>query len=625
MHNGQPDAALARMAALDVEASDPCLLVRASIHYRLKRYDMAMADWEALIARSPATVEAWIGKGRILHTQDRRERVDELVQQYLDANPALPGRYLQASKLASTLWRPSFEGLIARASEEAEGDPLALLAIAVLYRKTGRMGLASLTLDQVASLDAETRGYLKERMRVDEALSFCQIDAAAMGREALADIRYPDQLFEPLLALAPRAAYRAEPGFMLVTTTLGPGGAERQIVNTIRGLRAAGRQEEIVVAQLKNDNPDVDAFYSRLLAGQGVKTVTIGKAAIERLPAGVGDVAAMRTILNALPGSFQLEVERTLSVISKHRPLVVHAWNDHRSLAAGVAAVLAGTPTILLSGRSVAPPGTRVVPDFFRAAYVALSKHPRVRLVNNSQCGARTYEDWLGLRSGAIGVVYNGIDLQHLDASRDDAASRAIRQRLGLGDEVPLVGSLFRISSEKRPELWLQSVEALLNHCPQAHFVLAGEGPLRAEMEAGAARLGIGERVHFLGLVEQVVPLYQALDAVLLTSSREGTSNTALEAQALGLPVVTPAVGGMPEVVVDGVSGFVVDKNPTAEAVAEKLAHCLTQREWRATAGAAARAMVEERFSIEAMAQSTLDSYGDLQESKSKAEFDLVL
>jgi glycosyltransferase involved in cell wall biosynthesis len=95
-----------------------------------------------------------------------------------------------------------------------------------------------------------------------------------------------------------------------------------------------------------------------------------------------------------------------------------------------------------------------------------------------------------------------------------------------------------------------------------------------------------------------------------LTSSYEGTSNTALEAQALGKPVVSPAVGGMPETFVAGTSGFLVCANPSPAEIAESVMRALTDTAWRHQAEQAARAFVRERFSIERMIGDTMELYG---------------
>jgi glycosyltransferase involved in cell wall biosynthesis len=169
---------------------------------------------------------------------------------------------------------------------------------------------------------------------------------------------------------------------------------------------------------------------------------------------------------------------------------------------------------------------------------------------------------------------------------------------------------MIRLGRVKRPLLWLEAAAEVARRCPEAHFVIVGEGPLRDRMATAAAELGIADRLHMPGLIRDVAPWYDLMEVVLLTSEREGTSNTALEAQALGKPVVSPAVGGMPETFVPGTSGFLVSPNPSPGEIADFVMRALTDTAWRDRAEQAARSFVRERFSIERMIGDTLALYG---------------
>jgi glycosyltransferase involved in cell wall biosynthesis len=290
-------------------------------------------------------------------------------------------------------------------------------------------------------------------------------------------------------------------------------------------------------------------------------------------------------------------------------PAVVHAWSDHRNIIAGIAATLAGVPRIVLSTRSVAPLGTRTVPTYFREIYQALLDRPNVVLVNNSAAGARTYSEWLGVEAKGVRVIYNGVDIDGLEQARNPQTTAAHRARLGLPADAKVVGSVFRLGRVKRPLFWLEAAAEVACRCPEAHFVIVGEGPLRDQMATAAAELGIADRLHMPGLSRDVAPWYDLMDVVLLTSEREGTSNTALEAQALGKPVVSPAVGGMPETFVPGTSGFLVSATPSPVDLAECVVRALTDTAWREEAERAARSLIRRRFSIQRMVDETLELY----------------
>jgi glycosyltransferase involved in cell wall biosynthesis len=141
---------------------------------------------------------------------------------------------------------------------------------------------------------------------------------------------------------------------------------------------------------------------------------------------------------------------------------------------------------------------------------------------------------------------------------------------------------------------------------PEAHLTLVGDGPERGAIVEHAARLDLSRAVTFAGERADVAPLLAAFDVFALASRSEGVSLTLLEAAAAGLPVVATRVGGNEEVVVDGKTGFLVPAGDPA-AFADALAR-VAERPDRATLGAAGRARVERRFSVERMAR----AYGDL-------------
>jgi glycosyltransferase involved in cell wall biosynthesis len=245
-----------------------------------------------------------------------------------------------------------------------------------------------------------------------------------------------------------------------------------------------------------------------------------------------------------------------------------------------------------------------------RPIYQALLDYPSTELVNNSADGARTYAEWLGVDATRLRVVYNGVDIDGLEEARNPGVTAALRAQLYLPANARVVGSVFRLGRVKRPLLWLAAAAQVARRCAEAHFVIVGEGPLRKDMVTAAAELGIADRLHMPGLTHDVVPWYDLMDVVLLTSEREGTANTELEAQALGKPVVSTAVGGMPEALVPGTSGFLVSSNPAPLEVAEYVLRALTDAAWHEQAAQAARSFVRGRFSIQRMVSDTLHLYG---------------
>ncbi len=194
----------------------------------------------------------------------------------------------------------------------------------------------------------------------------------------------------------------------------------------------------------------------------------------------------------------------------------------------------------------------------------------------------------LGADPGRVTVLRNGVDLVQFRPPADREAARAA---LGLhGQALLSVGHLIPRKGHDR-------VIAALPHLPQvAHLLVAGEGPERAALTAMAARLGVAERVRFLGAVAHtdLAAVYGAADALVLASSREGWANVLLESAACGTPVVASPIPGNDEVVSAPACGLLAPAN-TPEGLADAVTALLGDPPARAATRGFA-----ERFSWDA-------------------------
>ncbi|MBK1736331.1 hypothetical protein CKO15_13960, partial [Halorhodospira abdelmalekii] len=163
---------------------------------------------------------------------------------------------------------------------------------------------------------------------------------------------------------------------------------------------------------------------------------------------------------------------------------------------AGLAALMAGVPRVVLSGRNVSPIHfLYILKPIMRPAYRAMATRAEIRLVNNSHGGAADYAAWLGLDVGQFRIVYNGLQTAGL-VRATPARIAAFRAQHGIPADAQLVGGMFRLSGEKRPGLWLETLMRLTAERPHLHGLLFGAGPLRGELEAKLARSGLAGRIH---------------------------------------------------------------------------------------------------------------------------------
>ncbi len=154
-----------------------------------------------------------------------------------------------------------------------------------------------------------------------------------------------------------------------------------------------------------------------------------------------------------------------------------------------------------------------------------------------------------------IEVVYNGIDIDRFQRA-GALAPEACRRHFGWRTDWQLIGSAARFRREKGLHVLLEAAEHMIAKNPQVRFVLAGEGSQRAELERLAERRGLRQHVFFPGFIEDIPRFMRALDVLAIPSLSEGFCFAALEAMAVGTPVAASRVGGLPELVTDGVNGL---------------------------------------------------------------------
>lgn len=207
-------------------------------------------------------------------------------------------------------------------------------------------------------------------------------------------------------------------------------------------------------------------------------------------------------------------------------------------------------------------------------------------------------------------VIPHGLELD--DLLNGPAPAPASRDKLGLPQGVPLVGIIGRLAAIKDHATFVATAARVAAVHPDVEFVVAGDGALRPSVEA-AAKAALGDRVHFLGWATDLPTLYGALDIVVLTSRNEGTPLTLMEAGAAGVPVVATRVGGVPEVVKDGQTGFVLPAGD-AQALAAKVELLLSDPEVAHAMGEAARDWVRARYTWQRLVADITALYDELME-----------
>jgi glycosyltransferase involved in cell wall biosynthesis len=191
-------------------------------------------------------------------------------------------------------------------------------------------------------------------------------------------------------------------------------------------------------------------------------------------------------------------------------------------------------------------------------------------------------------------TIHNAIDCDKVTVGRcaDD-----VRAEFGIERKSPLIGSVGRMAPVKGFGLFLKMARQILDQRPDARFLLVGDGPLKAELENDSRRLNLERSVIFTGFRRDATDIINSLDLFVMTSYHEGIPMALLEAMVLGKGVVATAVGGIPEIIEDGISGLLV-KSLDANELAVTCLRLMNDSNLCKDMGAAAKSHIETEFSI---------------------------
>jgi glycosyltransferase involved in cell wall biosynthesis len=207
-------------------------------------------------------------------------------------------------------------------------------------------------------------------------------------------------------------------------------------------------------------------------------------------------------------------------------------------------------------------------------------------------------------------TVRTGIDTEQV---RSALTKTEAKRRLGIADNSKVVGYVGRLVPIKRLDIFLAAAKQIAEEDSAVVFVIAGDGPEEARLKARARELDLGDQVYFLGFRQQIYDVMRAFDIFVLCSDHEGSPRSILEALYLGVPVVARAVGGIPEVVEDGVTGVLVD-SPQPWALSRACGALLKDETKLQRMGAIGGAEVDRSWSVERTASQMIEVYHSLDE-----------
>lgn len=426
----------------------------------------------------------------------------------------------------------------------------------------------------------------------------------------------------------------------LITGSLGPGGAERQLTRLAIELeRARKRDGEIAGVQLdrpveilvRSHGPEKqNDFYLADVqaAGCEIGQINLFKP-LSNKALGVTDPVFTK-LIDYLPSPVNFGVRRLTQRLRDSRPETASIWQDGACLFGGLAALMAGVPNIQLAMRGLPPSMRRHLyrPEY-ETLYRAIAQVPGVAFVSNSLSAARAYAEWLDIPVSRFTIIYNGVEPMRAEPSEECEAlwTKFVE---ATPDAEHTIGGVFRFDTDKQPLVWIRFASRYLKRHPNSRFVLVGGGRLLPNAQELAEKLGIAHRILFVGRSMRVGYWMTKMDALVLMSRFEGLPNVLLEAQYMGVRVVTTPAGGAAECLIDGTTGYVLDcaERPNMEFAVERVHSMAARSSDRElfVEGGVARTFLDSHFSIPKMLEEyvtrtdeqlrALDRQGDVEDER---------
>jgi glycosyltransferase involved in cell wall biosynthesis len=381
-----------------------------------------------------------------------------------------------------------------------------------------------------------------------------------------------------------------------VIARLNMGGPALHVAYLTAGLRERGYDTTLVAGSLARGE-DSMAFVADARDVEIVRIDELGR-----------EISPLRDFVATL---------RLARLIRRERPDILHTHTAKAGTVGRVAAILAGRhkPPIVVHtfhGHVLRGYFGPLRSWFFRVLERWLAAHTTALIAVSPQ--GRDDLVALGVAPAErFAVIRLGIELGERIAPEKNGRAES-RHYLGIPEDRFAVGWIGRMTAVKRTDDVLVAFKGLRDAGVDATLCMVGDGPDRQHLEQRAHELGLMGDTLFLGYQEDVAPFYAAFDALVLPSSNEGTPVSVIEALAAGRPVVATRVGGVPDVVQEGVDGFLVDPGATDD-LADRLAQLARDTGLREQMGAAGRKRVLPRYAVDRLVDDVDRLYRSLLEA----------
>ena len=339
---------------------------------------------------------------------------------------------------------------------------------------------------------------------------------------------------------------------LFIIHSLERGGAERQLVKLSNLLYKKNFDVKILITDFKSKlnikNSYILDLNKRIKVEYIIKSKKINKFLKETNFKEINNISFV-------DNDEKYKIIKTFKFIKKHKPDIVHSFLDDSNIVAGISCILAGTPKIVLSLRSVAPYRFTFYKSYWKECYRFFSKIKNISIVCNSSNNAKDYEIWLKIKKGIIQTTDNIYDFKKIRLDK--------KKKFKKNNKI-IFGCIARLNPEKNL-FYLIKIFKKIN-IKNIRLKIVGDGYLKQRLINFSKKNIHGNKIKFVGIKTNIDEFLKSINLFILTSKHEGTPNVLLEAQNYCLPIFTTNVGGINETVINGYNSYFIPKNNSSLA-----------------------------------------------------------
>ena len=584
----------------------------ALIYDREGDWDSASKLYQAECETDPYLFSNWEKHISLLYKLNRVEEAKQCIDQILSTD----GDSIELNVLAHSLCRSYFWEDLAneiRSDMEKKWRREHRLYVLLARRSLDAGNLTDCyhSLSKIKRKDRKISGYhqiLEDLIQILNKVNYDikHLKKATKRNETVLQtecaIRHILSLSKDVPKYKPRSTNQR---LVMVSSTLGRGGAERQVLTCLNQLDKSKRFASINLLCRFQGSEEVEATYYEEINRLNVEIDQYQNESDWDSKFGISEIPdKFKQPLSLLPDTMQFSISKYYAAIDKIKPDIVHGWQDLTNVEIALTCAMQGVPGVVMFARSLRPDGKTMAHirkrKYFKEAYKEILKDNKIQFSHNSDAGKLSYSSWLKIPQKRFSVIHNGIDFTEFYIKSDDDIIQEKVDAFAIPENAIVIGCVFRMVREKRPNLWIDAVNECIKSNDRIHAIMVGGGPLMPEISAKISDLGLENKIHLVGQTNNVKPWLDKFDLFLLTSSVEGLPNVLIEAQAFGVPVISTDAGGARDTFIDGVTGYIVSDN--SNEISERIISTVNDSKWMEKAQTKSISYARQKFSPETMA-----------------------